>query len=74
MMELEERLKFGEKQMKEAEETRQVMNSQLGSQKQMIHALSKKLSDNEELIQLCTTFLQRNGILATSFLSEEEMF
>ena len=74
LMELEERLKFGEKQMTEAQEARIAMKTQLQNQHSLINSLSKKMAENEELIQICATFLQRNGVLSNSFLSEEELY
>jgi hypothetical protein len=36
--------------------------------------LLSKMKESQDLLDLCASFLQKNGLLSTSFLSEEENF
>jgi hypothetical protein len=71
LMELEERLKLSEKQVKESEKTRLTLAMDLQLLQNNITIFFKKLKETEELFEICATFLQKNGILASSFLSTE---
>ena len=39
-----------------------------------MNEIGAKLSSSEELVDLCSRFLQNNGIGVTSFMSEDDLF
>ena len=70
MSELIEKLKLTEVQMHTSEDIRYKLSIDIQTLQLSIQRLTKKLNANSLICEMCTDFLQKNGVLATSFLSE----
>ncbi len=71
-IELEERLKLVDKQMTESEEVRQKLVQDIQTLQNSYAKILRKMKETEEVSEMCTSFLQQNGILASSFLSSTD--
>ena len=73
-LELEVRLNAAEGEAKKNQELRYNLEQELTQVKKSQCELLSKMKESQDLLDLCASFLQKNGLLSTSFLSEEENF
>ncbi len=74
LFEIEERLKLAEKQMTESEKARLSLSNDLQTIQNTVGTFFKRVKETEELFEICSNFLQKNGVLANSFISENNIF
>lgn len=70
-LELEARLKTAEEEARKSQEERVNLESDLRNLRKSQNELLSKIKESQEFLEVCMTFLQKNGLLATSFLSED---
>ena len=65
------RLKTAENEAQKSKEERLNLEYQIKDMKKSQNELMAKIRESQEFLEVCTTFLQKNGLLATSFISED---
>jgi len=70
-MELETRLKTAEDENRKSAEIRGQLQSDLRNLKKSQNELLNKIKESQEFVEMCATFLQKNGLLVNSFISED---
>ena len=70
-MELEARLKTAEAEAQKSNEERVNLEEQIADMKKTQNELLSKVRDTQEFLEITTTFLQKNGLLASSFISDD---
>lgn len=70
-MELEARFKTAEEEARKSQEERVNLESDLKNLRKSQNELLSKIKESQEFLEVCMTFLQKNGLLATSFISED---
>eukprot|EP00347_Sterkiella_histriomuscorum_P014433 403360879 len=70
--ELDVRLKAAEKEAQKGREERVSLENQIRELKKQQGELLSKIRESQEFLDVCTTFLQKNGLLASSFISDED--
>ncbi len=70
-MELEARLKTAEAEAQKSNEERVNLEEQIADMKKTQNELLSKIRDTQEFLEITTTFLQKNGLLASSFISDD---
>ena len=70
-MELEARLKTAEAEAQKSNEERINLEEQIADMKKTQNELLSKIRDTQEFLEITTTFLQKNGLLASSFISDD---
>jgi hypothetical protein len=70
-LELEARLKTAEMEAAKSAEERQNLEAQIKDMKRTQNELLSKIRESQEFLDVCTTFLQKNGLLASSFISDD---
>jgi septal ring factor EnvC (AmiA/AmiB activator) len=71
LMELETRLKTGEDEVIKSQEERYQLSMDIGTISKNQTELFSKIKESEEFLDICVAFLQKNGLLASSFLSDD---
>ena len=69
--ELEARLKTAELEAHKSKEERESLERQIAEMRKTQNELLSKIRESQEFLEVCTTFLQKNGLLATSFISDD---
>eukprot|EP00826_Nyctotherus_ovalis_P064437 TRINITY_DN9452_c0_g1_i2.p1 TRINITY_DN9452_c0_g1~~TRINITY_DN9452_c0_g1_i2.p1 ORF type:complete len:168 (+),score=64.08 TRINITY_DN9452_c0_g1_i2:257-760(+) len=72
VIELEERLNILESQIQECNESRVKVIRDVYELQECYTKVLKRIKEAEEVYEMCTNFLQQNGILASSFLSASD--
>ena len=70
-LELEARLKTAESEAQKSQEERLNLEQQIKDMRRTQNELLSKIRESQEFLDVCTTFLQKNGLLATSFISDD---
>jgi predicted nuclease with TOPRIM domain len=70
-LELEARLRTAELEAQKSMEERQNLEGQIKDMKKTQSELLSKIRESQEFLDVCTSFLQKNGLLATSFISDD---
>jgi hypothetical protein len=70
-LELEARLKTAEAEAQKSNEERVNLEEQIADMKKTQNELLSKIRDTQEFLEITTTFLQKNGLLASSFISDD---
>eukprot|EP00347_Sterkiella_histriomuscorum_P024415 403331194 len=70
-LELEARLKTAEIEAQKSYEERQVLERQIKDLRRGQNELMHKIRESQEFMDVCNSFLQRNGLLASSFTSDD---
>ena len=70
-MELEARLKTAEMEAQKSQEERVSLEEQIGDMQKTQNELLSKIRETQEFLEITTTFLQKNGLLASSFISDD---
>jgi hypothetical protein len=70
-LELEARLKTAEAEAQKSNEERINLEEQIADMKKTQNELLSKIRDTQEFLEITTTFLQKNGLLASSFISDD---
>ena len=70
-MELEARLKTAEMEAQKSQEERLSLEEQIGDMQKTQNELLSKIRETQEFLEITTTFLQKNGLLASSFISDD---
>jgi len=74
VIQLETRLKIAEDQISEYAKTQTKLEREIAGLQDNLKGFTLKMKESEELFELCSGFLQQNGLLASSFLSEDFNF
>ncbi|CDW90324.1 UNKNOWN [Stylonychia lemnae] len=70
-LELEARLKTAEIEAQKSMEERQILERSIKDLKRGQNDLLHKIRESQEFLDVCTSFLQRNGLMASSFISDD---
>ena len=70
-LELEARLKTAELEAQKSQEERMNLEDQIVDMKKTQNSLLSKIRETQEFLEVTTTFLQKNGLLASSFISDD---
>ena len=70
-MELEARLKTAEMEAQKSQEERVSLEEQIDDMQKTQNELLSKIRETQEFLEITTTFLQKNGLLASSFISDD---
>ena len=70
-LELEARLRTAEMEAQKGARERQQLEEQINELRLQQNDLLSKIRESQEFVDVCSAFLQRNGLLASSFLSED---
>jgi hypothetical protein len=70
-LELEARLKTAEMEAQKSQEERISLEEQIVDMKKTQNELLSKIRETQEFLEITTTFLQKNGLLASSFISDD---
>jgi hypothetical protein len=70
-LELEARLKTAEMEAQKSQEERVSLEEQIGDMQKTQNELLSKIRETQEFLEITTTFLQKNGLLASSFISDD---
>lgn len=64
-------MKTAEMEAQKSQEERVSLEEQIGDMQKTQNELLSKIRETQEFLEITTTFLQKNGLLASSFISDD---